>query len=151
MPLLPSLSFPSALIPSLLDYRLHLTPVQFILSTVTRVIFLKHKLAHIPPLLKILQFLTRAFRIKFQTSQLNTRNLCVSKTPVLPFPSIPLHSPLSTLRKSSVKMSVATQTFPAPEEGSQMGGMCHSRGYLAVLGGFRLSHWHLMGRDQGCW
>lgn len=48
------------------EFSLHLISVPFIFSTVTTVIFLKQKLAYITPLLKTLQFLIRAFRIKFQ-------------------------------------------------------------------------------------
>lgn len=157
IPLPPSHSFLSSLNTSLLDYSLHLISIQFILSTVTRVIFLKHKLAHIPPLLKILQFLTRAFRMKTQTSQLNTQNPWC-KTRVLPSPWISLHSSSSTLHKSYMEMLVVTQRPPTLRQAPScaLDQWFLPGGHLAfqvIFSNVRrrwLSHWHLMGRGQGC-
>lgn len=81
LPPCPSLFSP---ITSLLDDILHLISIESILCTMTRMFFLKHKLAHIPSQFK---FLTRAFRMKFQTSWLNIYNHFVKE----PFPTFSIN------------------------------------------------------------
>lgn len=96
-----------SLVTSLLGYILHPISIPLTLSTVIRVIFLNQKLALVPPLLKIPQFLTGTFRMMSWTLEPNIQNPCVMCA--LRFPSFSSHCQPNTFLKSSLEMPVVAQ------------------------------------------